>query len=173
MGFYKDCMSEDIHRRLQQEGLHLNSEFNDDELVTVLVLIEDIILNMTGKPFTQFGLPSPVRQTTEDISREMLRELTYDPHTMNEYVRFNEDLLNAEQQTIYNKVLHRINENEGGIIFIDVPGGTGKTFLINLLLAKIRGQKNWTRNGVFRHSCYTPYGWPDSPCYFGSTNRPH
>ena len=33
-----------------------------------------------------------------------------------------------------------INSNEGKI-FLDVPGGTGKTFLINLLLAKVRFDK--------------------------------
>lgn len=31
-----------------------------------------------------------------------------------------------------------INNNEGQILFLDAPGGTGKTFLINLLLAKVR-----------------------------------
>jgi ABC-type ATPase involved in cell division len=31
-----------------------------------------------------------------------------------------------------------VNNNEGKILFLDAPGGTGKTFLINLLLAKVR-----------------------------------
>ena len=30
-----------------------------------------------------------------------------------------------------------INRNEGGVLFLDAPGGTGKTFLINLTLTKI------------------------------------
>lgn len=34
-------------------------------------------------------------------------------------------------------------ENEsGGLHFLDAPGGTGKTFLISLILAKIRSQNN-------------------------------
>ncbi|GBN82618.1 hypothetical protein AVEN_234734-1 [Araneus ventricosus] len=53
-----------------------------------------------------------------------------------------ESLLNTYQQAIYCEVLRRYNKNEGGVIFIDAPGETGKTFLINVLLAKIRGEKN-------------------------------
>jgi len=33
-----------------------------------------------------------------------------------------------------------IDRNEGGVIFLDAPGGTSKTFLINLILAKIRSE---------------------------------
>ena len=33
-----------------------------------------------------------------------------------------------------------VDRNEGGVLFLDAPGGTGKTFLINLILAKIRSE---------------------------------
>ena len=33
-----------------------------------------------------------------------------------------------------------VDANEGGILFLDAPGGTGKTFLINLILAKLRSE---------------------------------
>jgi len=33
-----------------------------------------------------------------------------------------------------------VDRNEGGILFLDAPGGTGKTFLVNLILAKIRSE---------------------------------
>ena len=35
-----------------------------------------------------------------------------------------------------------INGNNGGMLFLDAPGGTGKTFLINLILAKLRSKGN-------------------------------
>lgn len=34
-----------------------------------------------------------------------------------------------------------INNYEGKTFFLDAPEGTGKTFLINLLIAKIRTEK--------------------------------
>lgn len=63
---------------------------------------------------------------------------------MLQHVAQNEPMLNTEQQAIYQEVLRRHYNNEGGVIFIDAPGGTGKTFLINLLLAKIRSEKKIT-----------------------------
>ena len=45
-----------------------------------------------------------------------------------------------DQRAAYNAILDRIKRKAGGILFLDAPGGTGKTFVINLLLAKIRQQ---------------------------------
>lgn len=39
-------------------------------------------------------------------------------------------------------MLASINQIEGRTFFLDAPGGTGKTFLINSLLAKIRSEKD-------------------------------
>lgn len=47
-------------------------------------------------------------------------------------------LLNDSQKSIYETIKNQLIQNEGGIFFIDAPGGTGKTFLINLILADIR-----------------------------------
>jgi hypothetical protein len=138
---HKNCMSEDILYRLQQENPDLNLTFTSDIYNQALIMIEDSILDMTGKCLTQFGIASPSRQTTENLTRELLRELSYDTEKMTHYVQLNEPLLNTDQKAIYYEVLQRLDENIGGIIFIDAPGGTGKTFLINLLLAKIRGEK--------------------------------
>lgn len=43
-------------------------------------------------------------------------------------------------QNAYNTVMQRVTSGNGGIIFLDAPGGTGKTFLLNLILADIRQQ---------------------------------
>lgn len=39
-------------------------------------------------------------------------------------------------------MLASINQTEGRTFFLDAPEGTGKTFFINLLLAKIRSEKD-------------------------------
>ena len=33
-----------------------------------------------------------------------------------------------------------IDSDQGGMLFLDAPGGTGKTFLPNLILAKLRSE---------------------------------
>ena len=35
----------------------------------------------------------------------------------------------------------KIDNNIGGLIFIDAPGGTGKTFLLNFILSYVRKQQ--------------------------------
>jgi hypothetical protein len=50
----------------------------------------------------------------------------------------NTNLLTPDQYNVYKSVLRTIDNRNGGLIFLDAPGGIGKTFLINLLLAKVR-----------------------------------
>ena len=33
-----------------------------------------------------------------------------------------------------------VDANQGGILLLDAPGGTSKTFLINLILAKLQSE---------------------------------
>jgi len=49
--------------------------------------------------------------------------------------------LNQEQSIVYGKVIKKIESNEEGLFSLDSPGGTGKTFLLNLMLAFIRKDK--------------------------------
>ena len=53
-------------------------------------------------------------------------------------VHAHEIKLNDEQRIVYNKILHSVNNEDGKLFFLDAPAGTGKTFLINLLLAKMK-----------------------------------
>ncbi|XP_060855199.1 ATP-dependent DNA helicase pif1-like [Metopolophium dirhodum] len=46
--------------------------------------------------------------------------------------------MTSEQNNVFNHVINCVEESTGNIFFLDAPGGTGKTFIINLLLAKIR-----------------------------------
>ena len=45
--------------------------------------------------------------------------------------------LNNEQRLAYDEITETISRGEGGMIFLDTPGGTGKTYLTNLLLANV------------------------------------
>ena len=56
-------------------------------------------------------------------------------------VSSSEGLLTDEQLYVYQQVLNSIEDDAGPIFFLDAPGGTGKTFLINLLLAKVRSDR--------------------------------
>lgn len=40
-----------------------------------------------------------------------------------------------------NIIVERVRQNKSGIFFLEAPGGTGKKFVITLLLAKVRQGK--------------------------------
>ncbi|XP_062199927.1 uncharacterized protein LOC133902351 [Phragmites australis] len=61
-------------------------------------------------------------------------ELDHDDATLS-------DSLNAEQRAAYDKILSAVDSDEGGMFFVDGPGGTGKTFLYKALLATIHMQQ--------------------------------
>ncbi|XP_072389611.1 uncharacterized protein [Diabrotica undecimpunctata] len=50
--------------------------------------------------------------------------------------------MNDEQTTIYDRILLAVSAGQGGFFFLDAPGGTGKTFLISLILAEIRSNND-------------------------------
>jgi superfamily II DNA or RNA helicase len=97
---------------------------------------------MSEKSLQLLGLPSPSRELpTNQLSAEILRETNYSIEELALHVSLSEPLLVPDQRAGYNAILHHVEENKGGIFFLDAPGGTGKTFILNLLLTKIRQRK--------------------------------
>ncbi|KAL4149399.1 hypothetical protein QTP88_003358 [Uroleucon formosanum] len=74
------------------------------------------------------------------FNQEVHREKLYDLHTLKELIQTNLPLLNEQQKYVFDTLMKVTNDETGGIYFLDAPGGTGKTFLISLILAKIRSQ---------------------------------
>jgi hypothetical protein len=139
---YKTEMSEDILRTLQRQNPQQQLTFSQQIFNQALVCLEDLCLSMNGKTLGVLGLPSPQRdENSNHLSHEMLRETNYQIKELAAFVAKNEPLLTPDQREVYNAVLTAIKREMGGIIFLDAPGGTGKTFIINLLLAKIRQHK--------------------------------
>ncbi|GBP95553.1 hypothetical protein EVAR_67759_1 [Eumeta japonica] len=135
---YRDNFSEDIRREVERKG-------EDAKLVIdiiynkCLILLEDIIISMSGKTLSQFGLHSPSRKEGSIIMNRQYRcELAYDTKYLTKVVTENIPKLNPEQKEVYNEIVNSIISDSGQLYFLDAPGGTGKTFLINLLLAKIK-----------------------------------
>lgn len=106
-----------------------------------LSVIEDAVLALGGQPLKEYGLPQPSKSKQFD-NREYLKETSYDLVALEDVVRNNEESLNDEQKFAYNQIITSVNNNEGRIYFLDAPGGTGKTFLINLILAKVRSTRD-------------------------------
>ena len=131
---HKDDLCEDImyQTTLRNPGVVLDENAIANE---ALIKIEDKLLQMCGHGLKHFGLPE-VDRAPHALTHEVLREKSYDLEQLRQYVEENEDKLTTDQRKVYDEVLE--NLNDGGLWFLDAPGGTGKTFLSKLLLSKVR-----------------------------------
>ncbi|XP_062538157.1 uncharacterized protein LOC134206452 [Armigeres subalbatus] len=137
---YKDDMTEDILHRMRLTTSNPHLEIGVEIYNEALILIEDICLTMVNKMLTQLGMISPNRSMHVAFNQEVQRELNYDRDELKETVRSNIPKMNHNQKSAYDTIIKAVNDESGGIYFLDAPGGTGKTFLISLLLATVRSQ---------------------------------
>ena len=95
---------------------------------------------MGGRELSEYGLPHPQTVDNDRFARVYRREIDYDQAEQQAFVEQNLPLLTADQRQVYDCFCSMIDGDEGGMLFLDAPGGTGKTFLINLILAKLRSE---------------------------------
>lgn len=137
---YKDNMAEDILHRVRTITANPELEFNAEIHNEALISIEDLCKIMSGKMLHELGMPATNRPMHDAFNREFERERQYDRNALSQSVRTMVPLLNQQQKTAYDTLMIAVNDGYGGIFFLDAPGGTGKTFLISLILASIRAQ---------------------------------
>ena len=74
----------------------------------------------------------------DNLDHLIQEEKSYNITQLEKIILNDVPLLNADQRTIYNTVIQSDENNASECFFIDGPGGTGKTFLYNTILAKVR-----------------------------------
>lgn len=90
--------------------------------------IQKRVQEIGGGKLSEYGLPEVVYETVQE--EHNILEMAH-------FVAENEHLSNEDQRAIYEEIIRYVDENQGVTMFLDAPGGTGKTFLIKLLLNKV------------------------------------
>ncbi|XP_075451755.1 uncharacterized protein LOC142492724 [Ascaphus truei] len=139
---YKDYMSEDILAKAQTDNPTLHLHFSPEIYNEVLILLEDKCLAINNKTLLQLGVQSPERHHRDILNSDIMRERNYNIIHLKNYVASKKPMLIPQQLQTYQNIMSHITKEQGAILFLDAPGGTGKTFLINLLLAEIRMEHN-------------------------------
>ncbi|XP_063974372.1 uncharacterized protein LOC135161043 [Diachasmimorpha longicaudata] len=140
---HKDSMADDI---LHQHRIRCHDPtitFSDEMYNEALIAIEDLCIVIANLPLSNFGMDSPNRTASDLMNTEMNRELQYSTVKMVAIVARNVPLMNEEQRTIYDRIMLAVSAGQGGFFFLDAPGGTGKTFVISLIVAEMR-----SNNGI-------------------------
>lgn len=135
---FKDDLSEDILHR--KKLVNHDQTFNDEIYNEALIIIEDKLIALIDKDLSHFGITRPNR--SEFTSNVFSSEDIFDISVLNAQIAEMVPKLTSEQKGVFDKVLFEVNKDEGALLFLDAPGGTGKTFLLNLLLAQIRKDSN-------------------------------
>jgi len=139
---YKMAMCEDILLRLRRENPSLTIDFSDGIYNSGLTELQIICMSMAGKSLRTLGMPNPPDDPhLHQLSTEVIRETSYPFELLVKTVEEGEPMLTPDQRSVYAEILARVDNSQGCLYFLDAPGGTGKTFVINLLLAKIRLQR--------------------------------
>ena len=77
----------------------------------------------------------------EDSLPVIIREeLEYDIHDLNVLINERCAALTESQEMVFAKIMEAINSDGTAYVFIDARGGTGKTYLLNTLLAAVRAK---------------------------------
>ncbi|XP_076047299.1 uncharacterized protein LOC143028820 [Oratosquilla oratoria] len=104
--------------------------------------IQKQVWNCGGGSITDYGLP-PSRGG-EKTSNVIRREKSYNKERLKDDVNVKELMLNDKQKQVYDTAMFRVEhghryDNNG--IFVNAAGGTGKSFVLNLLLDTVRSQE--------------------------------
>ncbi|XP_016661099.1 uncharacterized protein LOC107884118 [Acyrthosiphon pisum] len=103
-----------------------------------LIEIEDKVVCLSEKYLIEFGMKSPVRNENTSDPFELLILRSYDDNRLQEFIEINLPKLVNDQKYAFNVITESVMNHQGRVFFLDAPGGTGKTFLLNFLLAQIR-----------------------------------
>lgn len=134
---HKENLSEDILLRARTDNSGLDVDYSEGIFNEALISLEDMCISINNKKLNQLGLFSPERNRNA-VDRDILREKQYDVGALQVYVEAQKTLLTTDQRLAYDTVIEYVRGGNGGLLFLDAPGGTGKTFLLNLILAEIR-----------------------------------
>jgi ATP-dependent DNA helicase PIF1 len=127
----------DKNLEVKGEDYHQNNPCKKAVEQLVLIDIRDMLQSM-GKDIRSFPLPlinssNVVASITREIYKERIIEVNEEDKNLHEP-------LNTEQFASYKIVMSTIDSPNGGVFFIDDPGGTGKTFLYRALLGTVQSQ---------------------------------
>jgi hypothetical protein len=137
---HKQSLSDDCAYRLQR---HFHIPHPTLQQVESLALLEiKRLLNRAGKSLSDYGIdePSIDFDNLEGVSQIVAAEINYDRGDLDTRWQQGYDMANEDQRIILDAITSAVDNDSGQLFFLDGPGGTGKTFVENLLLARVRSQ---------------------------------
>ena len=131
---FKGPMSEDIRHKVMK----ISKETIEASVSNRLLMILESKLHIHGKSLSDYpGMPCPPEENNSPIHNEQQFCLAEQQQLAEKNVM----MLNTDQLKVFETILDSIRTNiKQTLFFVDGPGGSGKTFLYNTLLAHVRSK---------------------------------
>ncbi|CAN1825643.1 ATP-dependent DNA helicase pif1 [Linum perenne] len=134
-------MSEDFAYRQKQLTSTPLQQPSSPTLYNQVLLALNSILHTYSSSLGHFGLPMPTAGASSMQATNIITaHLNYDcaaeaakSHQLN-------SSLNSSQLTAYAAIIESVSKNQGKFFFLHGHGGTGKTFMYNCIISKIRSK---------------------------------
>ena len=100
-------------------------------------------MHRNNSDLDKHDLPLPTHEFVPidlNANRLITDERNYNVDNLKAIVERDTARLNADQTVAFDTLYQAVTSGEGGVFFLEGFGGTCKTFLINLVLAKIRSE---------------------------------
>ena len=133
-----DSMTEDFLTRYCNEHSDNGLQFTDCMYNQCLCFIQDTVFTMGGNQLDVYGLPRPDTSAQDHMLLQYFRQVNYNREEQMALAAERQEQLTDDQHSIYTAFMAKVDHGQGGIVFVDAPGGTGKTFLSNLILCTVR-----------------------------------
>ncbi|XP_062224416.1 uncharacterized protein LOC133922908 [Phragmites australis] len=100
-----------------------------------------ILFSKAGANLSSYNIPSaPIPESFAYGNRLISEELAYDKPLLEAQSIALASTLNQEQRLVYDKVIAYVISKEPAVFFISGYGGTGKTYLWNAIIVKLRAE---------------------------------
>ena len=131
---FKDKLCEDF-TRMESKKLNPN-KYTMQEMYDKALKSINFYLEQLNKSLTDVGLPLPSDLDLE-TGNQLFSEIK-DDLTVSDIAKSIESL-NNDQKNVYENILAAVNDSntDKRLFFIDAPGGTGKTYMLNKIIEKL------------------------------------
>ncbi|XP_071688036.1 uncharacterized protein [Rutidosis leptorrhynchoides] len=138
-----EALSDDILRKRRKLYNYPDLILTETQIKNYCLVEIEAILNKNGKSLADYpDLPQPDQSLLTHKDNRLIREeLNYNLQEMRTLHTTLHNSLTPEQLAIYEKVIAAVTQKKGGLFFLYGPGGTGKTFVYNTILTKLRSEK--------------------------------
>ena len=133
-------LSDDCRYRLRTFH-HIDNPSNE-QIISLALHEVDHLLQQNGKSLSTYNLPNPSIdfENIDGVCRIVAEEINYDVERLRTFWDQGYMQANDQQKQVLDSVTSALAIGDGGLFFLDGPGGMGKTFVESLLLAHVRAQ---------------------------------